>query len=198
MTCWWIWHIWFCYMCLFPDYNLVAASSNMPSQRIIAWWHVGDTNICIVGKLPSLPHLALSKWNLSSFSSLSHGLQYNVYVSSPATENISSGTSQLLPSLANIALNVALFANLDGFHFPNTFKALQVSYSVMACNPDHSTSKNFSAISCLCSVPNRTCPGSGPKKIKDSPTSQAVLKILVSHRLRTRKIGNLPSLQGCP
>ena len=50
MTYWWIWHIWFCYMCLFPDYNLVAASSNMLSQRIIAWWHVGDTNICIVGK----------------------------------------------------------------------------------------------------------------------------------------------------
>ena len=50
MACWWIWHIWFCYMCLFPDYNLVAASSNMLSQRIIAWWHVGDTNFCIVGK----------------------------------------------------------------------------------------------------------------------------------------------------
>ena len=60
--------------------------------------------------LPSLPHLALSKWNLSSFSSLSRGLQYNAHVSSPASENISSGTSQLLPSLANIALNVALFA----------------------------------------------------------------------------------------
>ena len=68
-----------------------------------------------------------------------------------------------------------------------------------ACNPtDHSTSKNFSAILCLCSVPNRTCAGSGPKKIKDSPTSQAVLKILVSHWFRTRKIGNCLSLQACP
>ena len=32
---------------------------------------------------------------------------------------------------------------------------------------------------CLCSVPNGTAAGSGPKKIKDSPTSQAVPKILV-------------------
>ena len=90
--------------------------------------------------------------------------------------------------------------NLDGFHFPNTFKALQVSYSVMTCNPntDHSTSKNFSAILCLSSVPNRTCAGSGPKKIKDSPTSQAVLTILVSHWLRTRKIGNSPLYKDAP
>ena len=29
---------------------------------------------------------------------------------------------------------------------------------------------------CLCSVPSRTCTVSGPKKFKDSPTSQAVLK----------------------
>ena len=32
---------------------------------------------------------------------------------------------------------------------------------------------------CLSSVPNGTCAGSGPMNIKESPTSQAVLKILV-------------------
>ena len=33
---------------------------------------------------------------------------------------------------------------------------------------------------CLCSIPNGPCTGSGPKKIKDSPNSQAVPKILSS------------------
>ena len=37
MTSLWIWHIWFCYMCSFPDRNLVINSSNMLSQRITTW-----------------------------------------------------------------------------------------------------------------------------------------------------------------
>ena len=48
----------------------------------------------------------------------------------------------------------------------------------------------------VCS-PKQDNAGSGPKKIKDSPTLQPLLKILVTHWLRTRKIGDCSSSQAC-
>ena len=138
MTCWWIWHIWFCYMCLFPDRNLVINSSNMLSQRITTGGMLLMSTFVLLVNLSSLPYFALSKWNLNSITFLNRGFPYNARISSSASENISSKTSQLSPSLGNpilvilvslgnMSLNFAFFCNtLMGFIFPIPLKALQV------------------------------------------------------------------------
>ena len=47
-----------------------------------------------------------------------------------------------------------------------------------SCSLEEVGAETFPWIIRLCSVPNGTCTGSGARKSKDSPTSQAVLRIL--------------------